>query len=340
MGMESIADWKIDAVSDLRSIISGYRTVAVVKVDRIPGFQMQQIRSLVRGDLRIKVAKKTLIDRALKEESPNKAGIERLSEHIDGQAAILGTDLNPFKLFNLLKMNMQPMPAKGGETAPEDITIKDGETPFPAGPIVGELGKVGIPAAIDKGKVVIRKTVTPVKKGQTINRDLAQILTKLEIFPFTAGVVLLGAYEDGEIFEAKDLDIDMEAYRQNMVNAAQLAFNLAVFTAYPTPQTIVPILARARGQALGLAVGAGILNKDSLDLILSRAYGSILALARAMSAEALDDELRALLEGAAKAAPAPAAVESAKEAAAVKEEPEEEAPSEEEAMAGLGALFG
>jgi ribosomal protein L12E/L44/L45/RPP1/RPP2 len=98
-------------------------------------------------------------------------------------------------------------------------------------------------------------------------------------------------------------------------------------------------------QALSLATYAGILTKDTTELILSKAYGGMLALARLMSAEALDENLQALVAGAAAAqaaAPAQEASSSGGDAdgGGENEAEEEEEVGEEEAMAGLGALFG
>ena len=58
--------------------------------------------------------------------------------------------------------------------------IKQGDTSFKPGPIVGELQKVGIPAAIESGKVVIKSDKLLVKEGETISAEVAQMLTKLE----------------------------------------------------------------------------------------------------------------------------------------------------------------
>jgi len=340
--MAHVAEWKKEVVDELQGIIRDYNTVAVVKIDKIPGVQMQNIRSKLRDQMRIKVAKQNLIRIAIDNMKGEKAGIEKLEGMIDGQTAILGTNLNPFTLYKILAQNIQPMPAKGGDEAPEDITVTAGETSFPPGPIVGEFGKAGIPAAIDKGKVMIRKTVTPVKKGDVISKELAFALTKLEIFPFRVGIALDGAWEDGLVYQPKDLDIDMDAYRSNLTYGTQMAFNLAVFTAYATPLTAVPILQKARMEAFNLAVFAGILNKDTANIILSKAYGGMLALARLMSADALDNDLLGILEGAAAAQQAAASAAPGEEKVEEKkeEEPEEEAPSEEDGMAGLGALFG
>ncbi|MBN1538787.1 MAG: 50S ribosomal protein L10 [Candidatus Thermoplasmatota archaeon] len=340
--MAHVAEYKKDIVNELQGIIRDHSTIAVVKIDRIPGVQMQNIRAKLRDQMTIKVAKKNLIKIAFEGMKGEKAGIEKLGDHMDGQTAVLGTNLNPFTLHKILSQNIQPMPAKGGDEAPEDITVPAGETSFPPGPIVGEFGKAGIPAAIDKGKVIIRKTVTPVKKGGTISKEVAFALTKLGIFPFRVGIELDGAWEDGIIYQTRDLDIDFDAYRSQMNYGIQMAFNLAVFTAYATPLTAVPILQKARIEAYNLAVFAGIMNKDTADLILSKAYGGMLALARLMSNEALDNDLQGIIEGAAAAhqeattaAPEDKKVEESKE-----KETEEEAPTEEDGMAGLGALFG
>ncbi len=341
--MAHVAQWKKDVVNDLQGIIKDYNTIAIVKIDRIPGVQLQNIRSKLRDQMTMMVAKKNLIKIAFENMKEEKVGLEGLEEQIDGQAAVLGTNMNPFTLYKILGENIQPMPAKGGEEAPEDIVVEAGETQYPPGPIVGEFGKVGIPAAIVKGKVVIKKTTTPVKKGQIITKDMAFALTKLDIFPFQVGVALDGAWEEGMIYKPKDLDVDMDAYRDNLALGAQMAFNLAIFTAYTTPQTAVPILQKARMEAINMAAFAGILTKDTTDIILSKAYGGMLALARLMSAEALDDDLQGLIQGAASAAQEMAAASevAADDKAEEKEkEPEEEPASEEEAMAGLGALFG
>ena len=50
---------------------------------------------------------------------------------------------------------MTPAPAKEGQLAPFDIVVPKGPTPFGPGPIIGELQKIGLPAAIEAGKIGI-----------------------------------------------------------------------------------------------------------------------------------------------------------------------------------------
>ena len=63
--MAHVADWKKDTVAKLRNIIKDHKTVAVVRVDRIPGVQLQNLRAHLRDRMSFMVAKKTLIKLAL-----------------------------------------------------------------------------------------------------------------------------------------------------------------------------------------------------------------------------------------------------------------------------------
>src|SRR5207249_432728 len=76
----------------------------------------------------------------------------QLRETIQGQTAVVTADINPFRLFKELEATKTRAPARGGEVAPEDLWVRAGETPFKPGPVVGELQKAGIPAAIERGK--------------------------------------------------------------------------------------------------------------------------------------------------------------------------------------------
>ena len=163
----------------------------------------------------IRSSKNTLIFRALDDSEKHIKNITALKEIITGQTALIATDLNPFKLFNQLKKTRSKAPARGGEIAPEDIVVKKGDTPFKPGPIVVDLQKVGIPASIQGGKVVIKKDKVLVKEGEIISSDIAQMLTRLEIYPIEIGISLHGCYEDGFIFKPDVLDIDMDQYYWN-----------------------------------------------------------------------------------------------------------------------------
>ncbi len=331
--MAHVAPYKKEVVERLAKQFESSRVIGIASIHGIPATQFQAIRKQLSGRASITVTKNNLLRLALKQATSKRKDLAKLIEAIDGQTAVVMADLNPFKLFKELEATKTRAPARGGEVAPEDIWVREGETPFKPGPVVGELQKVGIPAAIERGKVVIKKDKLLVKAGERIPRDIAQVLARLEIFPLVVGLDLRGAYEDGMVFHRESLAIDEVRIRWQIAQAGREAFALALRIAYPTKATMGPLLARAHGQALGLAMEAGFPTKESIGFLLARAQAQMLALASRAPAAA-DEDLRKMMSS--PPGPAPPPPEPRKEE---KKEEKKEA-TEEEAAAGLGALFG
>ena len=348
--MAHVAPCKETQVKDLTQIITDNPVIGLVNINGIPGPQMQKMRANLRNRAILKIAKNKLLLIALEEMENKKENLIELVQSLDGQMGLLATDMNPFKLFQVLEKSKTKAPVKGGETSPDDIEIKAGETSFKPGPIVGELQRVSIPAAIVQGKVVIRNDKTVVKAGETISRELAQILTRLEIYPLEVGLDLTAVFENGMIFKKQDLDIDTQQYIDNLSLGSQNAFNLAFNSNYFNSQTILPLIQHAHNRAIRLIFNANIITPTSVEFMISKGSAHMLSLASHLKPDALDDELKAKL-GAGAAAKSesaenattkePSEEQKLKDDKAKKEKKEEEKEvSEEEAAAGLGALFG
>ena len=333
--MAHVAGWKKDAVTNLAKQISKSKVVGIINVHGVPAPAFQTMRTNLRGKAEITMLKNTLLKIALQQAGKDKKGLDKLAASVDGQCAVVTSELNPFRLFKQLDSTKTKMPARGGEVAPDDIEIKAGETPFKPGPVVGELQKAGLPAAIEQGKVVIKKDKLLVKKGDKIPRDVALVLSKLEIYPLTVGLDLSAAFEDGMIYKKDVLAVDDAMVLSQVKSAAAGAMNLAVFISYPTKQSIRPMLANAHYKALNFAVNTNIANKVTIKLMLAKANAQMLSLASKVPA-ALDDDLRGALTN----VPKPPKDKGDKGKEAKKEEKEEKKVSEDEAAAGLGALFG
>ncbi len=331
--MAHIAPWKIQFVDKIAELINKYPVVGVVNINNIPAPQMQKMRANLKDKSVFIVGKNRLIKLAI--EKANKENIKDLANYIDGQTGIIFTDMNAFKLVKILDASKTKAPAKGGEIAPDDIVVHEGETPFRPGPIISDLQRAGLPAAIQKGKIIIRKDTVVVKKGEVIPKDVAQVLTKLEIYPLTVGLDLRAAYEDNMVFPKDVLEVDTDKVYGDVLNAIQYGINLSVNAQYPTSITTPIIISDAYRKALNLAVNAGVINKDTVKIILSKAYSEMLGVASHLS-DGLDEELKSLITS------SHAEVKTEKEEK--KEEPqkdeEEEENKEEEAIAGLGSLFG
>jgi large subunit ribosomal protein L10 len=276
--MSNVATWKINEVKQLVDIITSKPVVALVRIDNIPSPQIQAMRKKLRDKAVFRISKNHLFKIALEQSMEQKPKINELIDKLDGQMALIATDANPFALFQDMEATKMNAPAKGGEAAPDDIEIKAGDTPFKPGPMVGELQRVGIPAAIESGKIVIKKDKLLVKKGETISAEMAQVLKKLEIFPLIIGLDLRTVHEDGIIYPLDVLDIDMDEIAGRFVTAASQTFNLAMNIGYVTEQTTVPLIVKAHMDALALAVGANIYTKESIPQLLAKANMQMQAL--------------------------------------------------------------
>ena len=276
--MAHVAQWKQGELKELTNLLTSKKIIGIVGIGGIPAVQMQQMRKNFYGNATVRSAKNTLICKALDDTEKKVKGISGLKESITGQSAIIASDDNPFKLFAKIKSTRTKAPAKGGETATYDIIIKAGETPFKPGPIVGELQKAGIPAAIQEGKVVIKSEKLIVPKGGKIPANVAQMLTRLEIFPIEIAMSLHAVFEDGSIYKSNILDINIDEFVGRMKQASTNAFNLAIEAGWLNNLTIKPLLVKAYNSALILAIEKGIVNKETIKNLISKAHMNMLAL--------------------------------------------------------------
>ena len=284
-----VAPAKKALVESLTKRFEASQVIGIANIHGIPAPQFQAIRKKLAGRAQITVAKNNLLRLALEQAGAKKADLAKLIETIDGQTAVVTADINPFRLYKELESTKTKAPARGGERAPEDLWVHEGETPFKPGPIVGELQKAGIPAAIERGKVVIKKDKLLVKTGDKIPREVAQTLAKLEIFPMTVGLDLRGAYEGGMVFRRDSLAIDDMVIRGQIALAGAQAYGLAMEIGYVTKETIRPMLAKAFQNALSLSIESEFPTKESVKFLLAKAQAQANALAARVPAEGKKD---------------------------------------------------
>jgi large subunit ribosomal protein L10 len=278
-GRGSVRPEKLAHVETLAKTIRSHRTTAIVAVRGVPASALQKMRRSLRDNGHpILVATNSSLRHAIEAAVPDRPALKPLLEHVTDQTAILSLEGNPFTLYQELARTRSPTPARGGELAPADIVVPAQTTSFKPGPIVGELQHAGFPAAIEKGKVVLKKDATVVKAGQPISREVAGLLTRLDIFPLEVGLELRAAVDGDTFYAPSVLAVDLDAKRAQLARAHQRALALAVELGYATPQTIPLLVTRAHRRALAVAIAAGYTTPATLAPILAKA----LAQARAV----------------------------------------------------------
>lgn len=266
-----VADYKKDVVKEYVKLIKEFSVVGALNVEGLPTKQFQNMRATLRPEVVIKVSKRRLIKLAIEEAKKDKPGIEALEPQLKGMPALIFAKENPFKLYKKLSASKSPAPAKAGQTAPSDIVVKAGKTSFVPGPIIGELGSVGIKTSVDAGKIAIQEDSVVAKEGDEISAKLAELLTRLDIQPMEVGLDLTAVYENGTIYDKKVLAIDEVQFAKDLSNAASWALNLAVEAGFFTTETTELMITKAFNEAKALALEANVVSKDIIEQILSKA---------------------------------------------------------------------
>ena len=289
---ETIPQWKRDEVEELTTFIEQYDAVGIVGVEGIPSRQLQLMRRDLHGSAELRMSRNTLVVRALEAVDE---GVEQLTEHVAGQIALIGTNDNPFALFQQLEASKTPAPISAGEVAPNDIVIPEGDTGVDPGPFVGELQQIGADARIEEGSIQVLSDSTVLQAGETVDADLEAVLSELGIEPKEVGLDLKSVYSEGVLFDPEELEIDVEAYREDIQSAAAAARNLSVNAEYPTAQTAPTLIAKATGEAKSVALAAAVESPDVVDTLISKADAQVRALANQIDdPEALPEELQAV----------------------------------------------
>jgi large subunit ribosomal protein L10 len=342
---ENLPEWKREEVDDLVATIESYDSVGVVDITGIPSRQLQAMRADLYPGTELRVSRNTLLVRALEDVDE---GVEQITEHLTGQVGLIGTNDNPFGLYQTLEASKTPAPINAGEIAPNDIVIPEGDTGVDPGPFVGELQQVGAEARIMEGSIQVTADSTVLEQGEEVSDDLANVLSELGIEPKEVGLDLRAVYSEGVLFDPEDLDIDVGAYRDDVATAAARARNLSVNAVYPTAQTASTLVAKATGDAKSVGLQASIESPDLADDLVAKADAQVRALAANVDdPEALPEDLQDVDAPAAGAAASAEATEDEGGDESTTEEPEAEADAddsddddEEDGGAALGDMFG
>ena len=331
---KTIPQWKVDSVESLTSTIDESKMIGLVNVEGVGAKQLQGIRDSLRGSAVIKMARNTLMIRAL--EKCKKKGVNDLIQYVSGPVAFVFSDQDPFVLSKFLSENKAAAPAKGGQISPKDIIVPAMNTGVAPGPFISELAGLKIPSRVKGGTIHITDDTVAVKAGAVISNAMAMMLSRLGIEPMELQLKLIAAYSDGAVLTAGNFDVNLEDLFKQVLLGHQYAVNLSVNTGIPTAETMPLIIAKANMEAKSLTLKIGFFVPEMLNEFLAKANSEAMALAMAAAEkdpEAIPSEI---LSQAQTAAASTAAVTTE---ADKPDEPEEEEEDEEE-VAGIGSLFG
>lgn len=255
---------KKELMQKIKSNLESHKNVAIVSLYKLRSIQIGELRKKLNQQVVFLGVKNKIAEKALKSTK-----YEKLSEHLSGQSMLMFFDMDPFELNLLLEKNQVYLPAKAGDIATDDIVVPAGNTGLQAGPVLSEFKELKIPTRIETGSVFVTKDTVVARKGDVISDKLAALLSKLGIKPIRSGLSIKAVYFDGLVLKGEDLKIDVEAYKNQIVEGYQNAFKLAYSLELPYPEALSFVIADRYSKARHLAVQAGIYTEESIKDILA-----------------------------------------------------------------------
>jgi len=299
-------DRKEEYCDKLRELLNKYDKIMIVGADNVGSSHMQNIRASIRGKGVLLMGKNTMIRRVIRNEYKK---FEPLLNILEGNVGLLFTDSDLSELRDIIKEQKVAAPAKAGAISPINVTIPAGDTGLEPTQ-TAFLQALNIATRINKGQIAIQNDILLVQEGEKVGASQATLLQKLKIKPFSYGLILRSIFEDGHLYGAHVLDINMEVITKKLQLASTRIACVSLAIGYPTRPSVSHSLARGFKNLLSLAVATDIefeRAKEIKDLLN------------------MDPEALAALQ----AASAPAASAPAADAAPAKVEEEEEESDDE-----------
>ncbi|MEM0475718.1 MAG: 50S ribosomal protein L10 [Candidatus Norongarragalinales archaeon] len=233
-------------VKKMAETLRAASVIAVASNAYLPGKQYGAIKKKTRDKVKFLFARQTLLRRALEQAKPE---AKQLEKYFCNGTVLLVTELDAFRLYKLFKQAKSKTIAKAGQLAPHDIVVPAGETNLAPGPVLTELKQAKIDARIQGPKIVIQRDAVVAKKGEPISAPVASILAKLGIEPMELMLRIAAVWDCGTLYEESVLNVDEEAFKSDLVQAARQALNLCVFAEIYNDQSAPLILAKAAREA-------------------------------------------------------------------------------------------
>lgn len=221
----------------LRELLAKYKNCLICKIDFVGSNQMQQVRIALRGQGEIIMGKNTVVRKIVREEGAKNPKLLALIPFIQGNIGFCFTNGNLPQLRKAIESNRVPAPARSNTFAPEDVFIPAGPTGLDPGQ-TAFFQALNIATKIAKGSIEIINQVHLVKKGEKVNSSHVGLLSKLDLKPFSYGVIVTHAYENGAAYEAKILDWSLDDIFKKWIKGVRYVAALSLAAGHPTLASI------------------------------------------------------------------------------------------------------
>lgn len=250
-------DRKEDYLSKVQELVRTYKKVFIINVDNVTSDQMHKVRKSVRGQAVVLLGKNTLIRKAIRDIISEVPEIESLLNHIYGNVGLVFTNGDLKNIREAISAFPVAAPARAGVVSGVDVVIPAGPTTIPPDK-TSFFQNLGISTKLVKGCIEITADAHVLKKGTVVNASQVQLLAMMNILPFSYGVTVLSAYDNGNMFDAAMLDISDEDIVNNVRNAIKDITCISLATRIPSKAAVPHVLINAFKDLLAVSLATEI----------------------------------------------------------------------------------
>jgi large subunit ribosomal protein LP0 len=238
----------------LIKLLEDYPCILIVGADNVGSNHMQQIRKALRAKGAVLLmGKNTMIRKAIRGHTANNPNLEQLLPLVRGNVGFVfcKTDLSEIK--KILATNRVEAPARSGSISPCKVVVPAMNTGLEPTQ-TSFFQALNIPTKIARGQIEIIQDITLLVEGQKVGASEANLLTKLNIKPFSYGLGLSQVYDNGSLYNHTVLDKtddDLIAqFHAGVKNIAALGLQIG----YPTIASLPHSIARGYKNVLAVSL--------------------------------------------------------------------------------------
>lgn len=172
--------------------------------------------------------------RQLAEENPD---LSKMIPLIQGNVGMVFTNDDIIDVRDILVSVKVPAAAKAGAFAPCDVVVPAGPTGLDPGQ-TSFFQSMGISTKIMRGSIEIVSSVPLIKAGDKVGLSEVELLSKLNIRPFSYGFRVTKVYDSGAVYDSAVLDMSESDLKMKFAFAVSRVAAIGLEIGYPCLATL------------------------------------------------------------------------------------------------------
>mmetsp|Transcript_15823 Transcript_15823/g.36462 ORF Transcript_15823/g.36462 Transcript_15823/m.36462 type:complete len:322 (+) Transcript_15823:95-1060(+) len=260
------AERKARYFEEFKNLLNTYSKCFIVEIDNVGSKQLQDTRRTLRGKAEILMGKNTMMRKCIKEfcdENPDSSA-GKLVDECRGNVGFVFTNGDLGTIKEVLEANTRPAPAKVGAVAPADVVVPKGPTGCDPGQ-TAFFQTLQIATKITRGQIEMVADTNLITAGEKVTASQAALLQKLDICPFSYGMILKSVYDNGSLFDAKVLEITDDVLTAQFCEALSILASISLAAGYPTQASVPHSIVNAFKMVLSVTIELATYTFDEAD---------------------------------------------------------------------------